>query len=254
MNRQTDPRTRIAPARIGSRPADCLPSSLETLVPSRLQASSRGSRRWQPRLCSPGAWAKASSAATWSPSQSRLCSACSWSWGPAATSSGSGARARRLGSITGLVLFLRARSGSQPSPPPPSSRRSSGTTGRRAIVLFTAAAVMRALAATFLSALQALERLRDVAAVQAQQALVTAVVVIAVRRWWWRWRSAGSGRRCLRAMVVEKAESGLARPDRIPVTQRPWCAGGRRAASPQWCSCRHPSRTSIRYSSQCLRG
>ena len=109
---------------------------------------------------------------------------------------------------------------------------------------------MRALAATFLSALQALERLRDVAAVQAQQALVTAVVVIAVI-------AAGGEliavlgvsrrRRCVRAMVVEKAESGLARP--IEFRLRNAVVRWRSSpASPQWCS-RRPSRTSIRYSS-----
>jgi O-antigen/teichoic acid export membrane protein len=89
---------------------------------------------------------------------------------------------RRLGSITGLVLFLRAALGiaavaaAVVVPPLLGYDRETWF----AIALFTAAAVMRALAATFLSALQALERLRDVAAVQAQQALVTAFAVIAV--------------------------------------------------------------------------
>jgi O-antigen/teichoic acid export membrane protein len=49
-----------------------------------------------------------------------------------------------------------------------------------AIALLTAAAAVRALGATFLSALQALERLGDVAAVQAQQALLAAGAVVAV--------------------------------------------------------------------------
>jgi len=49
-----------------------------------------------------------------------------------------------------------------------------------AIVLFTAAAALRSVGATFLSGLQALERLRDVAMVQAQQALLAAGAAVAV--------------------------------------------------------------------------
>jgi O-antigen/teichoic acid export membrane protein len=89
---------------------------------------------------------------------------------------------RVLGRTTGLVLLLRAGFGipalavAALVPPLLGYDRETWL----AVVLFTAAAVLRALAATFLSALQALERLRDVAAVQAQQALLAAGAAVAV--------------------------------------------------------------------------
>jgi O-antigen/teichoic acid export membrane protein len=87
-----------------------------------------------------------------------------------------------LGRTTGLVLSLRAGFGiaalAVAALLPPLLGYDSETW--LAVVLFTAAAVLRALAATFLSALQALEHLRDVAAVQAQQALVAAGAAVAV--------------------------------------------------------------------------
>ncbi|MBA2462471.1 MAG: oligosaccharide flippase family protein [Actinobacteria bacterium] len=81
-----------------------------------------------------------------------------------------------LGRTTGLVLLLRSALGlaavavAISLPPLFGYERTTSI----AIVLFTAAAALRAIGATFLSALQALERLGDVAAVQAQQAVVGA--------------------------------------------------------------------------------
>jgi O-antigen/teichoic acid export membrane protein len=93
-------------------------------------------------------------------------------------------RPQLLGRTTGLVLSLRAGLGMVMvaiafSLPPLLGYEHSTSL---AIGLFTAAAALRALGTTFLSALQALERLGDVAAVQAQQTLVgaaaTALVIL----------------------------------------------------------------------------
>ncbi len=122
-----------------------------------------------------------------------------------------------LGRTTGLVLSLRAGLGvvmvaiAFSLPPLLGYEHSTSL----AIGLFTAAAALKALGTTFLSALQALERLGEVAAVQAQQTLVgaasTALVIvlgggliavsyvaIAVAAvtlpWsWWRLHGAGDG-------------------------------------------------------------
>jgi O-antigen/teichoic acid export membrane protein len=88
----------------------------------------------------------------------------------------------RLGRTTGLVLLLRTAFGATAVavaaflPSVLGYERETSV----AIVLFTAAAALRALGATFLSTLQALERLGDVAAVQAQQALLAAGVAVVV--------------------------------------------------------------------------
>jgi O-antigen/teichoic acid export membrane protein len=83
---------------------------------------------------------------------------------------------RLLPRTTGLVLWLRVAFGVTAVAAavllPPLLGYEHETSV--AIVLFTVAASVRALGATFLSALQALERLEDVAVVQAQQALVGA--------------------------------------------------------------------------------
>jgi O-antigen/teichoic acid export membrane protein len=89
---------------------------------------------------------------------------------------------RLLPRTTGLVLWLRAAFGviavaaAVLLPPLLGYEHETWV----AIVLFTAAAAVRALGATFLSALQALERLRDVSTVQAQQALLAAGAVMVV--------------------------------------------------------------------------
>lgn len=89
---------------------------------------------------------------------------------------------RVLGRTTGLVLLLRAVFGVTAVaaafllPPLLGYPRETSI----AIALFTAAAAVRALGATFLAALQARERLGDVAAVQAQQALLAASATICV--------------------------------------------------------------------------
>ena len=87
-----------------------------------------------------------------------------------------------LGRTTGLVLLLRGAFGLAAVavavflPPRLGYERTTSV----AIGLFTAAAARRALGATFLSALPALEGLGDVAAVQAQQALVGALAAASV--------------------------------------------------------------------------
>jgi len=87
-----------------------------------------------------------------------------------------------LGRTTGLVLVLRAALGLAAVvvalflPPLLGYERKTSV----AIALFTAAAALRALGATFLSTLQALERLGDVAGVQAQQALLGACAAAGV--------------------------------------------------------------------------
>jgi O-antigen/teichoic acid export membrane protein len=87
-----------------------------------------------------------------------------------------------LGRTTGLVLALRAALGlavivvATFLPPLLGYEQTTSI----AIALFTTAAAVRVVGATFLSALQALERLRDVAAVQAQQALLGACAVAIV--------------------------------------------------------------------------
>jgi O-antigen/teichoic acid export membrane protein len=87
-----------------------------------------------------------------------------------------------LSRTTGLVLLLRAALGIAAVAAAESVAPLLGYERRTsiAIALFTAAAALRALGATFLSALQALERLGDVASVQAQQALLGAAVVVPV--------------------------------------------------------------------------
>jgi O-antigen/teichoic acid export membrane protein len=87
-----------------------------------------------------------------------------------------------LGRTTGLVLALRGALGvamvavGLGLPPLLGYERTTSV----AIGLFTAAAALRVLGATFLSALQALERLGDVAMVQAQQAVVGAAAAVLV--------------------------------------------------------------------------
>jgi O-antigen/teichoic acid export membrane protein len=87
-----------------------------------------------------------------------------------------------LGRTTGLVLLLRAALGivmvavGFVLPPLLGYERTTSL----AIGLFTAAAALRVVGSTFLSALQALERLSDVAAVQAQQAVVGAAAAALV--------------------------------------------------------------------------
>jgi O-antigen/teichoic acid export membrane protein len=87
-----------------------------------------------------------------------------------------------LGRTTGLVLALRAALGivmvavGFALPPLLAYERTTSV----AIGLFTAAAALQVVGATFLSALQALERLADVAAVQAQQAVVGAAAAALV--------------------------------------------------------------------------
>ena len=89
---------------------------------------------------------------------------------------------RLLGSTTGLVFVLRVAFGVAAvgfaAVLPPLIGYESATSV--AIALFTAAAAARSVGATFLSGLQALERLHDVAVVQAQQALLAAGVAVAV--------------------------------------------------------------------------
>jgi O-antigen/teichoic acid export membrane protein len=137
-----------------------------------------------------------------------------------------------LGRTTGLVLLLRGSFGLAAVavavflPPLLGYERTTSV----AIALFTAAAALRALGATFLSALQALERLGDVAAVQAQQAVVgalaaagviafgggliavswaaVAVAVLSVPWSWRRFHAAGPG-------PLEFRVRGL--PDALPV-------------------------------------
>ncbi len=81
-----------------------------------------------------------------------------------------------LSRTTGLVLLLRTALGLAAVAMAISLPSLFGYERRTsiAIALFTAAAALRALGATFLSALQALEHLGDVATVQAQQALLGA--------------------------------------------------------------------------------
>jgi len=87
-----------------------------------------------------------------------------------------------LGRTVGLVLALRAGLGLAMVavgvllPPLLGYARTTWI----AIALFTAAAALRAVGATFLSALQSLERLGDVAAVRAQQAVVAACAAAGV--------------------------------------------------------------------------
>jgi O-antigen/teichoic acid export membrane protein len=89
---------------------------------------------------------------------------------------------RLLGRTTGLVLSLRVAFGLTAiavAALVPSLFGYDRQTSI-AIVLFTAAAALRSLGATFLSGLQALERLHDVASIQAQQALLSAAAALVV--------------------------------------------------------------------------
>jgi len=87
-----------------------------------------------------------------------------------------------LGRTIGLVLSLRSAFGftaiaaAALVPPLLGYDRQTST----AIVLFTAAAALRSLGATFQSGLQALERLHDVASIQAQQAVLAAAAALVV--------------------------------------------------------------------------